>query len=301
MPPMISVIIPVYNRREELARCLSALVVQCSDTPNVEIIVVDNNSNEDIRSIINNFDFPIRLLHQPLLGAAAARNCGAAHASSSSFVFMDSDTIIGENWLNAAMAQLAKLRHSNEESRLFAGGKIEIAPSTNKFVSLFDSSSLNQEQLITKSQFAASAHLWISRELFEKAGGFDEEKAVCEDYFFCDAVRRHGVRLHYWPEVAVHHPAQQSIIEYVRRLKRNCFAEIITRKAKGQSPLILFARSTIAHLIIEPIAIVRGPPSLPLLNRLAAITVRVIRPAFILQGLINPRALEDKDMKLLMR
>jgi GT2 family glycosyltransferase len=293
MPPGISIIIATYNRSKELTTCLKALEQQVSNADDIEIIIVDNNSTEDIAAVTAQLSFPVRLTKQSVMGAAAARNLGAHQAVNTTLVFMDSDTLVAPDWLLQARAELGSLENLDD---LFAGAVVQITPSSNRFVSLLDGQSLNQESLITSSGFAASAHLWISRSLYIKAGGFDESKAVCEDYFFCKAVLAKGGTLRYWQDVIVYHPAQETLKDYIHRLKRNCYAEVITRRASGQSNSSIFFRSLVAHTLIEPIAIT-AKSNLRFAERLAHALTRIVRPIFISIALLNKNVINEQQMK----
>src|ERR1700683_1849517 len=73
--PLVSVIILNYKRREELGRTLDSVVSQ--DYPNREIIVVDNHSEEDIRSVVEARGTDTRLIElERNVGTCAGRNAG---------------------------------------------------------------------------------------------------------------------------------------------------------------------------------------------------------------------------------
>lgn len=91
--PLISVIIPTYNRTSELERALNGVLQQTYE--NLEIIVVDDNSIEkgSIVGIINSFNDPriILLQHAVNRGGGAARNSGIVSARGDYIAFLDSD------------------------------------------------------------------------------------------------------------------------------------------------------------------------------------------------------------------
>ena len=90
----LSVIVPVYNTGKYLVRCLDTLVAQT--TSEMEIIVVDDHSDEDIRSVasayIGRVDRPLRFERlERHKGPGGARNRGLALASGDFVAFCDSD------------------------------------------------------------------------------------------------------------------------------------------------------------------------------------------------------------------
>ena len=89
--PHISVIVPAYNNRDFLEQCLAALRTAASD--DVEIIVVDDASAEDIASVAGLGIRLLRLANNS--GPGAARNYGARHALGEVLFFVDADVVVG--------------------------------------------------------------------------------------------------------------------------------------------------------------------------------------------------------------
>src|ERR1700719_4209199 len=97
MPPSFSVIVPTYNRSLELEKCLEALS-SCREN-DVEIIVVDDCSKTDVRTIAQRFE----VLHLSCAqhgGPAAARNLGVKHATGQIIVFVDADVLVRPDLLH---------------------------------------------------------------------------------------------------------------------------------------------------------------------------------------------------------
>jgi CDP-glycerol glycerophosphotransferase len=91
-PPLLSVIVPVYNVEKYLADCLQSLTSQSYD--NIEIIVVDDGSPDNSFTIANTFassDHRIRIVRRENGGLGAARNTGIAVARGDYITFVDSD------------------------------------------------------------------------------------------------------------------------------------------------------------------------------------------------------------------
>src|SRR5262249_62311130 len=87
----ISVIVPVYNGRGTIERCLAALYAHRA--PDVEIIVVDDGSADDSGAVAARTG--ARVLTLPAnSGPAAARNHGASHACGEVLMFVDSDVAV---------------------------------------------------------------------------------------------------------------------------------------------------------------------------------------------------------------
>ena len=96
--PLVSVILPVYNRAGWVARAVESVLAQ-THRP-VELLVVDDGSTDDTRRVIEGFGSRLRLLEQSHAGAEAARNLGLAHARGEFVAFIDSDDVWYEDRLS---------------------------------------------------------------------------------------------------------------------------------------------------------------------------------------------------------
>src|SRR5689334_14004971 len=85
----VSIIIPTYNRAARLRACLESVcsTVQSSQ----EVIVVDDGSKDETRSVVEAFGAAVRYIYQPNAGPSAARNTGARQARGRYIAFFDSD------------------------------------------------------------------------------------------------------------------------------------------------------------------------------------------------------------------
>jgi len=96
-PLSVSVIIPTYNMGWKLRKCLEGLEKQAYPKEAYEIIVVDDGSTDDTKSIIEGFR--IRYCFQENRGPATARNRGVEMAKGDIVLFTDADCIPNDNWI----------------------------------------------------------------------------------------------------------------------------------------------------------------------------------------------------------
>jgi len=104
----VSVIIPVYNRREMLSRAVRSALDQTH--PDIEIVVVDDGSTDDIRDAIGEFDDKriIYVRHDRNLGTPSARNTGIRNAHGEYVGFLDSDDEWFKNKVEVQLSDLAE-------------------------------------------------------------------------------------------------------------------------------------------------------------------------------------------------
>jgi glycosyltransferase involved in cell wall biosynthesis len=107
--PLISVIIPIWNRAESAGKAIdSALSQVLPPGYSLEVIVIDDGSNDHPEQGLARFGEAIRLVRHPKnLGAAAARNTGCAAAQGEYVAFLDSD----DSWLPGKLAAQITFMH----------------------------------------------------------------------------------------------------------------------------------------------------------------------------------------------
>jgi GT2 family glycosyltransferase len=206
-PPFISVIIPTYERPDDLSRCLRALAAQDYPRDRFEVLVVDDGSaasiNESIDSLRHRLN--MTLLRQPHSGPATARNHGAAHAKGSYLAFTDDDCIPAPDWLRRLSTSFALFPES------VLGGRTINALVHNLYSTasqlLVDYLQVRWNSSSTRASFFASNNLALPAKCFKAVGGFDPrwDRAAGEDRDLCDRLIRHGYRLVSAPGALVQH------------------------------------------------------------------------------------------------
>lgn len=92
----VSVIVPIYNTKKYLKNCIDSLINQTEK--NIEIILINDGSSEDISSIINSYnDNRIRYYKRKNHGIGATRNFGIKESNGEYILFLDSDDYILPN------------------------------------------------------------------------------------------------------------------------------------------------------------------------------------------------------------
>jgi len=117
--PFFSVIVPVYNDWAALDECLQSLAQQ-RNTPEFEVVVVDDASDQLAPAFIRNWDlfYPLTIVRFPHAGIAAARNYGVRTAQGEILVFTDADCRLNRNCFGELSKAVANTEHSWFQLRL---------------------------------------------------------------------------------------------------------------------------------------------------------------------------------------
>ncbi|UCH20443.1 MAG: glycosyltransferase [Deltaproteobacteria bacterium] len=175
--PIVSVIIPTYNRSGMLTEAIDSVLAQ--DFTDFELIVVDDGSTDDTPRILKAYGAKIKVIAQRSAGVSAARNRGIAASSGRFIAFLDSDDL----WLpNKLTIQIdffkttpAALICQTEEIWVRNGVRVNPKERHRKYSGMIFERSL---ALCLVSPSAVMAR----RSLFGQFGLFDESLPACEDY-----------------------------------------------------------------------------------------------------------------------
>ncbi|MEM9908886.1 MAG: glycosyltransferase family 2 protein [Cyanobacteria bacterium P01_D01_bin.44] len=217
--PLLSVIIPTYNRPDRLRHCLKAVAKQTYDHQCFEVIVVDDGSHTSMAPIIGELasKVDITLLQQQNSGPARARNKGAQQAHGQYLIFTDDDCTPTPDWLSQIAAHFAV----NPQS--FIGGHTLNALPDNPYST---ASQLLIDYLYGyynaepgQASFFASNNFALPADLFHQMGGFDTTfpLAAGEDRELCDRIHQQGIPMRYVPEAKIWHAHELSLKKYWRQ------------------------------------------------------------------------------------
>jgi glycosyltransferase involved in cell wall biosynthesis len=193
----VSIIIPTFNRPDELTICLLALANQfVPDTLHFEVIISDDSSSCSARTLLHHHQFSFaRWVRGAGIGPAANRNNGAAHARGDWFAFLDDDCIPDDDYLE----KIAEAIIANPDTGILEGytypGRERIR---------YD------EETVTNLSGGRlwSCNMLIRRKLFLQLRGFCEEfpSPAMEDIDLHLTIKQRRIPIHFCPAIKVCHP-----------------------------------------------------------------------------------------------
>ena len=189
MRPLVSIIIPHWNGIDIITECLESL--QKTTYPNLEIIVVDNNSSDNsINHVSKNFSNIIIFENNQNEGYAGGCNRGSEIAKGKYLLFLNNDTTHQPNWIeplvclleeNQQIASVQPKLLNYYQKDLFdyaggAGGMMDILVYPFARGRIFTKQEIDSNQYDSKTEifWSSGTAFLVRRTAFEKAGKFDE-------------------------------------------------------------------------------------------------------------------------------
>jgi len=215
----ISVIIPTYNRKEGLIKCLRSLISQSYPRDKFEVIVIDDGSRypvEDALSPLRTQLGNLRYVAQNHKGPAAARNMGVSLSSGSIFAFIDDDCEAHPEWL----ALMVKAHREHADLIAIGGATLTANQKASVVVGQFLSTCSIEANLSGTSEviFFPTCNVSCKRSLFSSQK-FDEDFPLPggEDLEFFWRLFHAGYRFGWDKEIKVVHYRDDSLASFARQ------------------------------------------------------------------------------------
>ncbi|HEX7855605.1 MAG TPA: glycosyltransferase [Sphingobium sp.] len=185
--PTISVVIPAYNEEDYLPACLDAVMQNLAGKA-VEIIVVDNNSTDGTKAVVERYP-EVTYVFEPRKGITRARQRGFIASTGEILAYVDADTHPPEGWIEQIWEQFGAHKNlaclSGPYSFYDLSG-IRNKISTGWFVAARPLAGLTG-YLMVGGNFA------IRRDVLDKMGGFDSTiEFYGEDVDIAKRAKKHG-------------------------------------------------------------------------------------------------------------
>jgi glycosyltransferase involved in cell wall biosynthesis len=208
---LFSVIIPTYNRPQQLATCLESLTQLNYPQNQFEVIVMDDGSRQPLDSVVAPFQqrLNLHLMRQTNAGPAAARNHAAQLAQGKYLAFTDDDCRPAPDWLRTLESCFARA-----PDHIIGGRTVNALPRNPYSATSQNIISMGYDHynaIRHQARFFASNNMVVPAELFRQLGGFDESFKTSEDRELCDRWIHHGYRMTYAPEVVIYHAHPMSL------------------------------------------------------------------------------------------
>ena len=214
-----SIIIPLYNRPQEIDELLHTLTQQ--QYQNFEVLVIEDGSQLDAKDIVEFYQdrLNLRYFYKENEGQGFTRNFAFKHAKGDYFIIFDSDCLIPADYLTQVKTYL-------ELHQLDAYGGPDAAHSsfspTQKAISyamtsLFTTGGIRGNKKHLGQFHPRSFNMGISRKVWEKTGGFKLTR-LGEDIEFSIRIHEMGFKIGLIPEAKVFHKRRTNFSQFFKQL-----------------------------------------------------------------------------------
>jgi glycosyltransferase involved in cell wall biosynthesis len=247
VPDRFSVIVPVFNCKQELRLCLDSLLAAVEKCGNAEVIAVDNGSTDGSYEILTT-EYPgVRVLRYPDLTIAALRNRGAEAASGEYLSFIDADCVVPADYFDEARATL-------RDSDAAATGSMCGVPESSTWVERgwYALHSHSRNGLV---KYLNSGNFVIRQQVFTAVGGFNEELTTGEDTELGQSLRSNGFGIYENHRVrAIHLRNSKTLGQFFRRCTWHGQGLLIPSSASWLNKSLLM---TCGHLALTTVGLVQ--------------------------------------------
>lgn len=229
MQKKLSVIIVNYNVKHFIELCIDS-VIKASKNIDIEIIVVDNNSQDGSCELIRNKYPKVTLVeNKENKGFSKANNQAVTLSNSEYLLFLNPDTVMPEDFLHKALQYLDTHPQVGALGPKLIDGKGKYAPDSKKSfptlsVAIFKTTGINNvfkkspyfnkyyavhidKDEIAEVEVLSGCCMFLRKELFNTIGdAFDEDYFMyCEDVDLSFRVRKNGYKNIYFPDIQLIH------------------------------------------------------------------------------------------------
>ena len=222
-----SVIVPVYNRPDEVRELLESLCAQ--PRKDVEVLIVEDGSAVPCEEVVRTFEdrLTVRYYSKPNSGPGQTRNYGAKRAEGEWLIILDSDVIVPEGYFDAIDAELAR-----EDSDAFGGPDrahkdfTPIQKAINyAMTSFFTTGGIRGGKKKLDKFYPRSFNMGIRRDVYQRLGGFSKMR-FGEDIDFSIRIFKAGCHCRLFPGAWVYHKRRTDFRKFWRQVFNSGIARI---------------------------------------------------------------------------
>ncbi|MES2827893.1 MAG: glycosyltransferase [Bacteroidota bacterium] len=214
-----SIVIPLYNRPQEIDELLNSLTKQ--SYLQFEVLVIEDGSTKDAKAVVEKYTdlLDIKYFVKPNAGQGFARNYGFERAKGDFFVVFDSDCLIPEDYLEIVKNYL--FEHHLDAYGGPDGAHESFTP-VQKAISYAMTSPFTTGGIRGNAKHIGQFHprsfnMGVSREVYEKVGGFILTR-LGEDIEYSIRIHEHGFKIGLIPGAKVFHKRRTSFLQFYKQV-----------------------------------------------------------------------------------
>ncbi|MCG8309693.1 MAG: glycosyltransferase [Cytophagales bacterium] len=221
----LSIIIPVFNRPDELEELLDSLVNQSDD--DFDVIVVDDGSEQPADSVVAQFKskLDIQYFYKQNSGPGDSRNYGCKQSTSDFFIFFDSDCVIPPDYIKVLRSNLQRAdAYGGPDRDHVSFTPIQKAISYS-MTSVITTGGIRGRRKSVEKFHPRSFNMGFSKEVFEKTKGFSKLR-FGEDIDLSIRIFEYGFKTILIPECYVFHKRRTDFRKFFKQVFNSGIARI---------------------------------------------------------------------------
>ena len=226
-----SIIVPVYNRPDEVDELLESLTHQVFR--NFEVVIVEDGSDKRCDEVCNRYKdlLPLRYYYKKNSGPGNSRNFGVDYANGDYVIILDSDVVVPPHYLSAIDEEL-----SREQCDFFGGADAAHASFTPvqkaisySMTSFFTTGGIRGGKKKLDKFYPRSYNMGVRRAAYQALGGFSRMR-FGEDIDFSYRLIENGYKSRLFPEAWVWHKRRTDLRKFFRQVYNSGIARINLEK-----------------------------------------------------------------------
>ncbi|MFS4429099.1 glycosyltransferase [Chryseobacterium sp. S90] len=249
MKPTISIVVAIYNRKDELFELLTSLTQQTDKE--FEIIIVDDGSLIDLKPTIKNFEqgLDIKYFRKNNSGPGLTRNYGAARAANEWLVFVDSDVIVEKDYIEHIKNDILTIPCDafGGADKAHKGFNLMQKAISYSMTSVFTTGGIRGSKKAVSKFQPRSFNMGVKKEVFRKVGGFSEMR-IGEDPDLSMTLWENGFTTAFFDDIAVYHKRRVDFGKFSKQVYQFGCARPILNQRHPNYVKISFAFPTLFML-----------------------------------------------------
>ena len=226
-----SIIVPVYNRPDEVDELLESLTHQVFR--NFEVVIVEDGSDKRCDEVCNRYKdlLPLRYYYKKNSGPGNSRNFGVDYANGDYVIILDSDVVVPPHYLSAIDEEL-----SREQCDFFGGADAAHTSFTPvqkaisySMTSFFTTGGIRGGKKKLDKFYPRSYNMGVRRTAYQALGGFSRMR-FGEDIDFSYRLIENGYKSRLFPEAWVWHKRRTDLRKFFRQVYNSGIARINLEK-----------------------------------------------------------------------
>ena len=232
MQKNISIVVAIFNRKDELFELLNSLIAQTDK--DFEVIIVDDGSFVDLLPTVETFKemLNIQYFKKANSGPGLSRNYGANRAKNDWLVFVDSDVIVEKDYIENIKKNLEKTDCAafGGADKAHKGFNLLQKAISYSMTSVFTTGGIRgSKKAVTRFQ-PRSFNMGVNKEIFLKIGGFSEMR-IGEDPDLSMTIWENGYQTAFFDDIGVYHKRRTDLGKFSKQVYQfGCARPILNQR-----------------------------------------------------------------------